>query len=150
MLEIRRSIPGDAEYVAQHLREEDKLEVTSLGYTPWEAVVLSSRGSDVSYTALLDDTPIMVFGVNLPTAGDVGEIWALGTPLCRKVAMSMIHRTKEILKVFLDICPAMENWCDARYSASLRWLRLIGFEVGEPEPYGINGEEFCHISIRRK
>jgi hypothetical protein len=149
MLEIRMSKPGDAEYVAAHLREEDRNEILALGLPPEAAVKGSVAGSDVSYTALLDGVPVMVFGVNLPDWKNIGEIWALGTPGCNKIAKSMVQRTKGILGKLLAICPVMENWCDARYKKSIQWLRMLGFTVGAPAPYGVNGELFCHITIRR-
>lgn len=151
MLEIRFSQPGDAEYIAKNLRREDEEEVRALGCSPYLAVAGSVNGADVSYTGVLDGKPVMVFGLSLPGwQGGAGEIWALGTPECNRIAVSMVKRSRKIVQEFLKICPVLENWCDARYTASLRWLRLLGFTVEEPEPRGVNGELFCHLIIRRE
>jgi hypothetical protein len=34
------------------------------------------------------------------------------------------------------------NYVDNRYEAAIRWLRVLGFWVGEPEVYGTSGELF--------
>ena len=39
----------------------------------------------------------------------------------------------------------IENYCDARNSITVRWLKWLGFTVEEAEPYGVYNMPFHHF-----
>jgi len=142
--EVREATMDDAEYVASNLRAEDIAELKKMQKqmsdtrNPHDATMDSWRWSDVRGTLVLDGKPAMIYGV-MGSGTGVPKVWALGTDACRKAGKVMVKLGREVSDALANDYMIMENWCDADYKASLRWLRLIGFTVEEPK-YG-----FCHI-----
>ena len=149
-IEVRPATEEDARFVGAHLRESDRQEVLALGLGPVEAVTVSFAGSDVCLAGCIDGVPALIFGLGLPLLGEAGEIWALGTPACGRAPVAMVKLGRVAIAEFLKVCPALENWCDARYDKTHRWLRLLGFTLGEPEPYGPKKALFRKLSIRKE
>lgn len=137
--EVREATMDDAEYIASNLRKEDIAEIKKMREAdPREAVINSFNWSDVRGTLVLNGKPALIYGV-VGSGTGVPKVWALGTDACRKAGKVMVKLGREVSDALANEYMIMENWCDADYVASLRWLRLIGFTVEEPE----NG--FCHI-----
>lgn len=147
---IRESTAGDARYVGERLRESDRLEAEALGLRGVDAVMQSFYGSDECYTGLFDGEPMMLFGASGSLFRDEAAIWALGTEVCDRVPMAMVRGGRGIVRDFLTRYPVLTNWCDARYEKSLRWLKMIGFTIGAPEPYGVHGEKFCRLLAAKR
>ena len=137
--EVREATMDDAEYIASNLRKEDIAEIRKMREaSPHDAVINSYNWSDVRGTLVLDGKPALIYGV-VGSGTGVPKVWALGTDACRKAGKVMVKLGREVSDALANEFMIMENWCDADYVASLRWLRLIGFTVEEPK----NG--FCHI-----
>ena len=151
MVEIRQTVMEDAEYLARHLRPGDLREIAALGVPPRTAVVESVRTSDHVWTALHEGRVLMIFGVSeLIYKEAPASIWALGTPECSKFKREMLRIGRSVVRDLLRTFPRMENWCDARYSESVRFVRHLGFTVDKPCEWGVNGEPFCHLHISAK
>ena len=140
---------NDVRLIGRHLRESDRREVEAGGLRPEDAVMLSFCSSDICLTGCVDGEPTMIFGVGCPLLSDTGEIWALGTDTCDRVPVAMVKVGRAAVKQFLEIYPALENFCSAEYKKALRWLKMIGFTLGEPEPFGPKGAPFCRLFIQR-
>lgn len=149
-ISFRRATVKDAEYVGKHLRKADCEEVMALGFTPEHAVKCSFNQSDICYTGLIDGEPSMIFGVVEPLLFDPAAIWALGTDKCTAHPRDMLVHGRKWVRKFVEKYGYLENYCDARYVPALRWLRRIGFTVGDPEPHGINKAMFCKLSIKKE
>lgn len=147
---IREATEADARYVAQRLREADTEEVRALGFSAKDAVMLSFAGSDDRFVGIVDGEAAMVFGVTAPLYGGAASVWALGTPKCNEVPVAMVKCGRQIVSAFLQKYGYLENYCAADYEKSLRWLKLIGFTIDDPESRGLNGELFCKLSIGNK
>lgn len=146
---FREATAEDILFVGSRLRAADRAEVIALGADPAFAVRCSALFSDEAWTGLIDGVPSMVFGVGQPIFGPA-SVWALGTDNCTEHPREMLRFGRDRVRDFLTRYPEMENWCDARYSAAIRWLRRIGFNVSDPEPRGMNGELFCRLFISRE
>lgn len=149
-ISFRKTKQEDIAYVAARLREADRRETIALGLRPELALELSAASSDFVWTGLIDDEPSLIFGCSQGVLSDCGEVWALGTDKCSRYPREMLLYGRRKLREMLEIYPVLENHCDARYEAALRWLPRIGFTVGKPEPYGMNNAPFCKISARRR
>jgi len=147
---IREATIEDAKYVGEHLREDDLREVEALGFTPECATMFSFSGSDEAYTGCVDGVPTMIFGIGAPTLADDTSVWALGTDTCNKVPLAMVRIGREVVKRFLEKNSTLTNYCDARYTKTIKWLRLLGFTIGDPEPYGDSGALFCKLTIHKE
>ena len=138
-IRIRKATLNDAEYIGMNATKEAVREIHKLGESdPVEAVKQSAIWSDVCLTMLVDGVPAMIYGLMDSMLG-MAKVWAIGTDDCKKVKMFMVHEGRETVSRWSDIYGELENWCDADYAASLRWLRLIGFKVDSPEG------GFCHL-----
>lgn len=113
-------------------------------------MLLSLTESDEAYTALVDGEPAMMFGCQQPLMSEAALVWALGTDLCTRSPRQMLEYGRQKIAELRERYPVMHNHCDARYKAAHRWLRRLGFHVGDPKPFGQNGELFCKITIGGK
>ncbi len=147
MVRIRKTQMADAEYLAKHLRPGDLREIAALGVSPRTAVMESVRASDRVWTAF-DKRVLMIFGVSDPLFSKTpAVIWALGTPECSRYKRDMLRIGRAVVRNLLRSYPGLENWCDARYSESVRFVRHLGFTVEKPREWGVNGEPFCRLHI---
>ena len=137
-------------FVSERLREADRAEVLALGMRPEAGLRLSAAGADYVWCGRINGIPSMIFGCSRNLLSERGEVWALGTDNCTSHPREMLVYGRSVLRMMLDIFPVLENYCDARYEKSLRWLRRIGFTIGEPESFGVNGVPFCHIVARKE
>ena len=149
-IEIRKATVDDARYIGAHLREDDRREIEALGLRPAGAVELSFHESDEAYTGVVGGEPAMIFGVGATMLSDEASIWALGTDLCDKVPIAMVRIGRRVVQSFLEDYPVLTNYCDSRYKKTIKWLKLLGFQVGEPEPYGEKGALFCKLIIQKE
>lgn len=150
IVEYKPAAPEDIRFVGERLREADRAEVLALGARPEVGLRMSAEASDYVWCGRIDGVPSMIFGCSQNVLSDRGEVWALGTDNCTNHPREMLVYGRSVLRMMLDIFPVLENWCDARYEKSLRWLRKIGFTVGEPEPFGAKGALFCHIMAKKE
>lgn len=144
---FRKATRGDAEYIASRLRADDVREVLALGVPPEQALLISFLGSDEVWTASVDGEPAMMFGCRQGLLDDAAEVWALGTSLCTECPREMLVYGRQRVRDLLTRFPRMRNFCDARYKASHRWLRRLGFTVGSPTVFGPQKKMFCQIFI---
>jgi hypothetical protein len=149
-IEVRPATREDALYIAKHLRDDDTREVKAAGMSPESAVLLSFAGSDTREVCCVEGKPALIYGAMSPLHSDVAAVWALGTPDCDAISFAMVKRGRAAVRSLLDQYPRLENYCIADYEKSIRWLRLLGFAIGDPEPYGVNGELFCKLSITKE
>jgi len=138
---IRGADKSDVEYIGENMTEEAKREIRKSGFPiPADAIRFSAATSDVCNVLELDGTPIMIYGVCGSILG-TSKIWAIGTDGCKKCPMFMVRIGRKVVRAFRSIYGALENWCDEDYTASIKWLRMIGFEVDPPK------DGFCHLHI---
>lgn len=140
ILLIRTADESDAAYIGEHMTEAAKREIAKMGEDPKEAVRRSVQWSDICNVLEMDGVPIMVYGVSDSILG-TAKVWAIGTDDCKKCKTFMVRTGRKVASVFRNMYGKLENWCDADYASSLRWLKLIGFEVDSPEG------GFCHLHI---
>ena len=150
-VEFRKAAAEDVVYVADHIRRGDALEAEATGITDLKmALEASRRCSDYTWVALVEGVPVMVFGCGCPLLHDEGDVWAIGTDVCTKLPREMLFYGRQKIREMLDIYPRLGNYCDARYRASHRWLRKLGFKVLPPVPCGPKGAPFCKVFISRE
>lgn len=147
---IRRAALADAEYIGKNLRQADVEEILALGEDPERMVRYCVLAADDAFTGEVNGVPAMVFGCVQPMTSEWAEIFALGTDACTGVPREMLCFGREVVSTLLQKYPRMMNYCDARYVQALKWLKMIGFTVYPPEPYGPKGMPFCRIEIEKK
>lgn len=114
--------------IAVDLREADRREIEdSVNVTPQEAITHCLSTSTQAWTVLVDDTPAGVVGVApIPGAALIGSPWFLGTPLMNSKAFAKVGK---LLTPMHGEYPVLLNYIAEYQTASIRWLRKLGFTV---------------------
>lgn len=140
-----------AEALARAMRPEELAELEAAGLEPLEAVEMSMRKSDASFAVLVDGQVGAMFGVG-PLAGvseRVGQVWFLTGTDFPKHRRAYVRVARSAIAAMLELYPVLFNIIDARYAAAVRWAKWLGFDVGEPQPYGPAGVPFVPARLRR-
>jgi len=136
------------------LRQADVDELwASSKATPEDALIRSYEKATVTWSILLDDRCIGMFGVGgLNILSPVGMPWMLASDMIRdkRVWRRFLREGREYwIDNMHDLYPVLVNWIDARNTVSLRWAKWVGFRVFEPEPFGPFGMPFHRIERKR-
>jgi hypothetical protein len=139
-----------AEELAPTLRAEDVAEVQACGYVDGRhALLMALERSSAAWAALLDGKVGALFGVSVGPGIEDDLIWLLAGAVFAKHPRPFMRRAKKILEQLLDYHPSLGNFIDARHAESLRWVKWLGFTVGEAVPYGPAGLLFHPARIER-
>lgn len=141
------------EEVARNMRKEDAEEVWASDHqTPLEALQMSLEVSAYSAVAVVDSgDPIAVAGLrNGDLLTGCGVIWMLGTELsATRYKKEYLIQGKKIIDEALTVYPRLVNRVHSKNKGSIRWLRRMGFTVGDPFPHGPERELFHPFHIER-
>ena len=145
---VRKSVKSDIQFLADHIRIEDKREIEALGCNAFKAFEYGHKAG--SYTGLYHGVPMAMFGTYKQVLlSDNACIWMLGTRDIDNCSREMLTITRKYIDYELNNHKELFNYVDARYKKALKWLRVLGFSFSEPLKAGINGEIFYKISIGR-
>lgn len=147
-------VPASIEHIAplaERMRAADVDEVLAAsGRAPHEALEISLRKSALAWTALIDGSPEIMFGV-----GDLNVLtltaapWLLGTDAVERHYREFSRRSRDWRDQLLERYAVLRNVVDDRNEVSKRWLRWLGFELSDPAALGVNGELFRLFELRR-
>jgi hypothetical protein len=143
MIEITEMTLAHAYALSRDLREADRLEVEGLGLIPRHSMRKSYYESILKKTVLVDGNVAACFGGSGSILGHILHPWLMTSPRVEKCYFTLAHLYREQVKSMLASYPRLENFCDARYTKSLRLLKIVGFTVEKPEPFGKLGMPFC-------
>ena len=126
---IVKARPIHAETLQHQLRPTDARECMIAGVTPWRAL-MSPFGSDQheTYTALIDDKPVMMFGV-IPEHELVGSIWMLCNDIVDKYPKTFLKFSPAIVEYFQEKYFLLQNVCPVEHYKTLTWLGYLGFMI---------------------
>ncbi len=146
-VEIRPATLRDA--LTLVLRRADREEVEALsGRNPREVLVESVERSSSAWAGLADGELVCLFGVvPLTLSGVTGIPWLLGSPAVCDYSRQFLRRNKAFVRAMLQEYPVLKNVVDARNTVSIRWLRWLGFTMGEPTPMGTAGLPFIPFEM---
>lgn len=132
--------------IAARMRPEDRAEIAaSGGYRPEEALRDSLAGSEFARTAFVDGEPLAMFGVW--AKGEMAIPWLLTTDAVCRYPLSFWKASKAIVRELREAYPVLAQFIDVRHVSALSWARRLGFTVGEPRPFGVEGRRFCPITV---
>lgn len=148
-LTLVRATKAHAEYVVAHMRQEDHEELKASG-TEWPLdafkFAIDHDGCD-TWTALAPgEEPVAIGGVTPSSHPYVGVPWAVATENMKEHALGFTRIGLITLDLMHRRFPFLANWVDARNTRHVRWLRSVGFHIGAPLAYGVNGEQFFPFS----
>lgn len=150
--ELRPVSAEECADIAMLARQSDIDEIESgLGIRIEQALIDGIRYSRKVQKIVVDDKVLAVVGDSCYSVlGSIGVPWMITT----------IH-TDSHKRAFLEVCPGLVddmltrhshllNYVDDENQAAVRWLKWLGFEMGEPEPYGGHGHLFRKFTLSRK
>jgi hypothetical protein len=130
------------------LRQGDREEIEAAGFSDRRALWLSYRTGMMRRTAFVDGEIAAMWGVSGTALSRIGHPWLLTTPACEKVPFAYVREGRKHALEMLEIHPVLTNNVLASYERAIRFLRLAGFTVGEPFPFGIKQMPFCKFEMR--
>lgn len=137
--------------IADTMRAADAAEVmASSGHLPLESLTNSVINSDFTTMVWIDDVPCVMFGLlRRDFTSGRGVIWMLGSHNVMKHQRELLRCTPPVIEEMLSKCSTLYNYVHDRNTASIRWLKWLGFTIEDPEPGGINGELFHYFHLSR-
>lgn len=122
----------------------DQIENVS-GMTPLDLRAQMDK-SVVSFCGLLDDEPVIIWGVLMPgLLGNEGVIWALTSNEIDKCPLVFVRRSKIELEKLRWLFKELTGFVAAEYERSARWLAWLGFDVGPS--FVFNGKSIRRIKL---
>lgn len=123
---VRPSVASDVAWVANNIREEDKLDLE--GIHAADALRLGLELSTKCYTLTVNHVPAAMFGVNnVPEMGYVGAVWLLGTPLIERAWVYVARNSRKWLEVLEEGFVGTMNRLHEGNSLHRRWLEWLGY-----------------------
>ena len=148
---IVKAEPEHVEALRGRIRRGDYLECSAFNpLDPEELVARSLALSDHAWSWIVGGRVGAMFGVQAdPARPKVGLVWMVSTPEVEKRPLFVAKQSVLFVNMMLKAFEQIEAVVDYRYAASLRWLGWLGFELGWPEPMGVDGELFYTARRRR-
>lgn len=150
---IREATAWDCEELAAQMRPGDVAECDAYGYTPLEGLLVSMRQSRGAWALLLGGEVAAIFGA-LPVppttlvSPDTGYVWVLTGKAVDRHRFAFWRASRALLAHFARSFDFVTNIVDARYTASLCWLRRLGFEVHPAVAFGPQRRPFHPVTYR--
>ncbi len=136
---IRPAAITDVYALARTLRDDDWIEVTSMGSTPVNAVRTSYRHAIFRRTAVVNGEIAAMWGLGGSMLGAIGYPWLLTAPAIEKAPLAFVREAKREVAMMLRHKSRLENHVLAQYTRACRFLEFLGFTLSDPVPYGPNG-----------
>jgi len=144
---IKPATLEDALSMAHRMREIDVQEIwASHRIRPLPALVHLVRTSEVAKTGREGEDIVLMFGmIRQNLLGSAGTVWMLATDLLDLHSFRFLRECGTGIVAISAEFTIIENYCDARNSITVRWLKWLGFTVEEAEPYGVYNMPFHHF-----
>lgn len=131
------------------LREWDRFEVTCAGLSVAKAVWRAFSSSVFSDTAFVDGEIAAMFGCAGTPLSGIGTPWLLTTPAVERAPVAVVKEGRKCVERMLTLFPKLSGYTAAEYSQACGLLRLLGFTLSEPFPFGPDGVPFVKYSLKR-
>lgn len=150
MIEIVKTIPSHMIELRKNIREEDAREIRNYGGCLRRILWQTYHETPEPRTALVDGMVAGIYGCIGTVIGEVGKPWMLATTVADRFPIEFALLYRQEIKKMLENYEMLENWVDSTYDKSIRLMKIIGFNVDEPAPYGPKGALFCRFWMRAK
>lgn len=151
-IEVRKAIKGDAEHIAENMRQGDKDEImASSKADPLTALGMGFLYSKHCFTGTVDGEPVAMFGLTeVPHCERIANVWMLGTKKLDTIKISWLKISKGFIKDALEMYPFLYNFVAVNNHASVKLLKFLGATFSAPAPYGAEGKNFMYFHFALK
>lgn len=148
-------VPAQAEHIVAlwpRLRAADVAEIWAASRSePLDALCRAVKVSSEAWAGLVDGKVVCLFGVApVSIMGGKGSPWMLGSDLIDRHAVTFLRRCRGVVSRWRTVYPTLENVVDARNVVAHRWLRWLGFTLGEPRPHGPDMMPFLPFHMKHE
>lgn len=132
------------------VRQADIDELWASSFSTVEgAIERGLRASTAAWTVLYDGAPVTIAGVApLSILGAVGVPWLVGTAAVERAPVPFLRASRGYVPRMLGLYHHLVNYVDNRNTTAIRYLRWLGFQMGEPTPHGVLGLPFRRFEMR--
>ena len=147
--QIVTATPEHIKALSGNLRADDAAEAQAMGWTGEEAVAASYRTAIFSKALIVKGEVAAAWGMWGTPLGRVGHPWLATAPVAECVKRAFLRVGRAEVASMLAMCPELVGIVDGRYLRAIRLLRVLGFTVSAPFPYGPENVPFCEYRLRR-
>jgi hypothetical protein len=134
-----RIVPAEYEHipvVADNIRDADRQELFDFcQLCPTEAIEQSFFAAKRSWTGLVDDIPVCMFGVT-QGEGTLGIPWLVTTKDIEQHSVIFLRRCKPVVHEMTQGFTRLENYVASGNILAIAWLKWLGFTFGREEELG--------------
>ena len=146
-------ITADSRHVAEmsrRARRVDRLECfLQTGRRLHRQLPVTFDISSAAWAGYADDDLVTVFGVAAAAPLDgIGMPWLVATPRLERVAVPFLRLNRGYFEQMKEGYTVLTNVVYDENIAAIRWLRWLGFEIGEPHPWGHRRAPFRRFQWR--
>lgn len=143
-----------AESVAARVREADREELwASSRAEPLDVMLAGIKSTPEPLAAIYEGEVACVFGAwPFSALGGMAAAWMVGSETLDRhgAQRDLLRLSRPVVAYWQDQFPALlYNFVDARNDSAIRWLRWLGFQFGDPIPYGVDGLPFLPFYMRK-
>ena len=131
------------------LREDDRREIMVAGKRPARELWHAYRESLFANSVLVEGEVAAMFGVGGSPFHRVVSPWMLTAPEFERIPKFAVKVGREYVAFCRETYPYLLGLVDDNYTRAIKYLKVIGFNVGEPFPYGPYGVPFRHFTLER-
>lgn len=136
-MELVRPNAGQVRAVAGALRESDRAELGALhaGLEPGAALAACVGASARAWAMLQDGRAVALTGVCLNADGS-GAPWLAGTGAVKDNPAAFMRASRRAVAGYREMFPRLENYVLASAKENVRYVRALGFKLGELRDIG--------------
>jgi len=148
---IVKTIQEHIEELAFTMRPADVRECWAAAhYSPLDALKHSMYFTAHPWSGMVDGHVMAIWGVAKHSfLAKEGIPWMLTSNLVDKHTKEFLKQSKGLLETMLAESSMLINMVDKRNKQSIRWLKWMGFEIGEAVPFGAEQLPFHPFSMER-
>jgi hypothetical protein len=138
-------------HIASHMRKEDVIEIKAANnLKPLESLLKAVETSTACVVVWDDKEPLAIFGMGTvsPMTG-TAIIWLLGTDASLKYPRAFMKYPRMVIAEMLKEAKTLTNYVHVRNTVSVKWLKALGFNMGEVQKLGMYNEPFQKFTMER-
>lgn len=150
-VDLRPAEPHDPAWFAPRLRPADTAELVAASGPDVRATLERALGQSLgkAWVAMLGEEPIALFGLApFGLLASSAAPWMVGTPTLLTQGRALMEVGRAYCAMAKSEFSLLVNYVDVRNEASVRWLKRLGFEMGEPVPFGVEQRPFMRFEMR--
>jgi hypothetical protein len=133
--------------ITRRLRPDDYAEIAVLYGDVRKAIRAAYRVSSIRRVAFVDREIAALWGVTGSLLAQEAHMWLVTTAAVEKVPLAFFRLARKEIREMLGTRTVLFGSVRVSYEKSVRFMRLLGWKIGEAVPLGTRGEMFYKLEI---